>query len=376
MPANFERILLFIETGGPGGAERVVLTLAEGFAAAGKEVTVATLRQGWLTEQLQSDRLARLGVSYVALPSAKSLDIGLPFRLAKLAKEKRADILNSHLLDSTFYAALASKLSRVPHLGTEHGDIHHINRRRFFGAKLKTLAALHTKFSAVSKFTAEALIENGIARQNVSVVGNPIEIGSPASNSRQQTRAELGVAADRAQHWLWLHVANFRPVKDQETLLRGFALSCRSAAIPQTLAIVGDGELRPKFEALAAELGISGNVHFLGFRNDVPRWLYAADGFVLTSKSEALPMAILEAAMAGLVVVSSAVGGVPEVIEPLKTGFLFSPGNAEELGSALSSAVAAIPRSLQIAATCRETVIARFSTEAVVAQYFQLFAAL
>ena len=126
MMKDIRRILLFIETGGPGGAERVVAALAKGFKELGKQVNVCTLRTGWLTEEL-----AAIGVPHHLIESGRGFDVFLPFKIARLAKSRNADVWHTHLLDSNFYGAIAARISGIPPLATDHGDVHHTQKKRF-----------------------------------------------------------------------------------------------------------------------------------------------------------------------------------------------------------------------------------------------------
>jgi glycosyltransferase involved in cell wall biosynthesis len=361
-------LLLFIETGGPGGAERVVLHLAGAFRERGHAVSTATLREGWLTENL-----AAAGIDHTLVRSESRLDLTLPLRLARLAKRKGAALIHSHLLDSNLYAALAAKAGGIAHLATEHGDVHHIARKRLAGAKLRVLALLGTRFTAVSDFTAGRLAELGIGAESIDAVPNPIPAPEPAgAGERAVARASLGVDVESEGHWLWIHVANIRPVKDQETLVRGFARAREHARRPQTLAIVGDGPARPGLEALAGSLGLGDSVRFLGFRDDVPRWLAAADGFVLSSRSEAMPMSLLEGMAAGLYPVATDVGGVREVIRSGE-GRLVRPGDPEALGRALAAAADDAGASREIAAAGAGRVRREYSVESIAARYEAIY---
>lgn len=349
----------------------MVLHLARAFRERGHAVSTATLREGWLTENL-----AAAGIDHTLVRSESRLDLTLPVRLARLAKRKGAEIIHSHLLDSNLYGAVAAKTGGIAHLATEHGDVHHTARKRLAGAKLRILALLGTRFTAVSGFTAGRLAEFGIPADRIDTVPNPIPAPEPAApEERAASRASLGVDEERGRHWLWIHVANIRPVKDQETLVRAFARAREIAARPQTLAIVGDGPARPALEALAGSLGLGGAVRFLGFRDDVPRWLAAADGFVLSSRSEAMPMSLLEGMAAGLYPVATDVGGVREVIRQGE-GCLVRPGDPEALGRAMAAAADDAPRSREGAAAGAARVRHEYSVESVAARYAGIYRAL
>ena len=280
---GFGKILFLVESGGPGGAERVVLSLAKSYQQSGVSVAVLTFRSGWFTEQLDKENIPRHHIV-----SHFPFDVTLPFRIARLIRQENIQVLHSHLLDSNFYGGLAARIAGVRHLATEHGDVHHPQSTKMMGFKLRILRALGTKFTAVSRYTAKALASFGVESSAISVVGNPIPTHAASSDgsSRALIRGELGIDESC---WVWIHVANLRPVKDQRTLLEGFKLSC--ALDPkQHLLIVGDG---PERAALEAQADSDSRISFLGHRDDVPSLLTASDGFILSSRSEALPMALL-----------------------------------------------------------------------------------
>lgn len=369
-------ILIFIESGGPGGAEQVVLSLAKRLKQKGIPVAVATLRTGWLTESLKA-----ADIEHIHVESNTRLDIGLPWRLARIARKRGCTVLHSHLLDSNFYGVIAARIAGIAHLGTEHGDIHHIASKRFVNAKLLIMKLLRARLSAVSDFSRKRLVDLGYPESLVTVVGNPI---APAARLEPARRAELRSSFFSEElspdTWIWIHVANFRAVKDQQTLLRGFAHSLKrgarehSGARGQRLVLVGDGDLRAELEATSKELGIQDATCFLGFRDDVQELLAASDGFILSSKSEAMPMSILEAAMAGLCVISSRVGGVPEVVRVDETGLLFEKGDYEALGELLSTIEREPQKGRMLGEGIRDFVTSRYSIDTVLESYFALYA--
>ena len=101
------------------------------------------------------------------------------------------------------------------------------------------------------------------------------------------------------------------------------------------LLLVGRGSLQAETEALTRELGLEGVVRFLGVRNDVPVVMSGADGYVMSSAWEGMPMVLLEAAGAALPIVATRVGGNHEVVRQDETGFLAPPRDSEALGDAM-----------------------------------------
>ncbi len=368
-PAPPARVMLLIESGGAGGAESVVLRLALALRERGVPVGVTTTRTGWLSETL-----TERGLPHARLDAGGRLDAGYPLRLARHLRAHRVEVLHSHLLDSNFYGALAARLAGVRHVATEHGDVHHSQPKKLLRTKVRAIAALRSRLTAVSRFTAEELVRLGASRRRLSCIGNPVEPAPPLDEaSRKALRRRLGVLDGPGDHWLWAHVANLRPVKDQATLLHGFARARGLLPRRQSLCLLGDGPERARLESLARELALGDSVHFLGFRDDVAPWLQAADGFVLSSRSEALPMSLLEACLAGCLPVATAVGGVPEVVEEGVTGWLAAAGSAESLGDALARALRDPAAGTRAAAAARERVRRRYSVRAVLDAYLALY---
>lgn len=354
------RIVYFIETAEAGGAEQIVVTLADAFRRRGHEVSVVTLNAGWLTDELE-----RAGLSYSKIISERSYDLTLPFRLAARCRDLKAQVLHSHLLDSNFYGAFAARIGGLRHVATDHGDIHLPNKKRLLKFKLRSISMLGSRFTAVSNFTANKLIDFGVRPRLVSCVYNPIDAIERTDDDRGRLRSEFGIAPDA---WVWIHIAMMTPVKDQLTIIRALARCPKD----HFLLLAGDGPLRDALEAEAEKCGVAEQVRFLGFRSDVPRLLSAADGFVLASLSESMPMSLLEAASAGLLPVSTAVGGVPEVITPDR-GYLFSPGDYNSLSELMAAAAADRQKSAQLAANASAYVREAFGIERILDKYEALY---
>lgn len=324
-------ILQFIETGGPGGAEQVVAKLSTQLVSLGDKVTVGTLREGWLTQEID-----KLNIPRNKFNSTGTFDVALIWQIISFCRKNKIEVIHSHLLDSNFYCSIAAKLIGIHCICTEHGDIHHSQKKRFLKLKTKITSIFATKITAVSEYTKNALVLAGANPKKIVVLRNPIENIKAESPELITTRTHLSNNLNE-QDWVWVHVGNLRPVKDQKTLISGFAEATKLSPYPQKLIIVGDGGLKQELQDLAQKLKIENLVIFLGFRKDVSKILALCNGFILSSLSEAMPMSILEAMRANLLVISSNVGGIPEIIQDSKTGFLFTSGNAIELGNKMAN---------------------------------------
>jgi glycosyltransferase involved in cell wall biosynthesis len=139
------------------------------------------------------------------------------------------------------------------------------------------------------------------------------------------------------------------------------------------LVIVGEGPEEPAIRAEAERLQLGPRVRFLGLRNDVPRLLAAADVFLLTSINEGIPLTVIEAMASGLPVVSTAVGGVGEVVLDGRTGLLAPAADAPALAGHLARLALDFGLRQQLGQAGRERAFAHFSEEQMLAAYDRLY---
>ena len=140
----------------------------------------------------------------------------------------------------------------------------------------------------------------------------------------------------------------------------------------RSLLLVGSGEGETAVREAAKQAGVAERVHFLGWRSDVPRILQALDLYVQPSVSEAFGLTVVEAAAAGLPIVASDVGGIPEIIEHGVNGLLVPPGDAQALADAIQQLIDDPQRARQLGEAARRTAFERFSAEAMAAAYMEL----
>ena len=152
---------------------------------------------------------------------------------------------------------------------------------------------------------------------------------SDPTGDRLRIRDELGLAPGE---FLWLAIGRLWGQKDYPTLLRAFQ---PLANAPARLAVAGRGPLLGELQRQAAQLGIASQVTFLGVRHDIAALLAAADGLVLSSAWEGMPNVVMEALAAATPVVATQVGGVAEVVEAGKSGFLAPSGDPNALSRAM-----------------------------------------
>jgi glycosyltransferase involved in cell wall biosynthesis len=354
------RIVQVTETLEIGGAERVVVTLANALAARGHESSVVCLMsEGPLARDLVDVRSSCIGKGAGNDPRAI-------LRLAAAFRAARAEVVHSHDWGCYLDTMIAARLARVPvAVHTAHG---------------KYMAYSPGRLTAVKK-SFRHLLERRAARRfgNVICVSDALrahvteEIGIPPSTTRTiangvavpplapRPSAAPGVAR-------LISVGRLAAVKNFGMLIRAFAgLAARWPKLE--LSIVGDGPERPGLETLAKQLGLADMVKFLGFRSDVDALLAQSHVFVLTSLSEGIPMAILEAMKSGLPVVATRVGGVPATVEDGVTGTLVDSGDERALTRALAALIEHPASAAAMGAAGHARARNEFSVEAMVAAY-------
>lgn len=359
------RVALAIESSGPGGAERMVLSLAEALKRGGDEPIIATLKSGWMTQRAET-----AGFPVWIEPQLPGLDPGWVLRFARRLSRERIDVLHTHEFGMNSYGGAAALISRTPAISTIHGRHWVVDRLRRRVA-YRLLRALGVPIVAVSRDLAGFLEQRlGLPRGRLEVVHNGIAM-QPALRAEERTarraalRSEIGIPPKLP---LLIAVGNLYPVKDHATLLQAL-----SRLADPWLAIAGRGGEEENLRRLARELGIAERVHLLGLRDDIPSLLAAGDVFVQPSRSEGLPLAVLEAMAQQIPIVATDVGGVGEAIRDGETGTLVRAGDPAALAAAVGRILDSPDRGAALAAAANARVREEFSVEQMLSRYRELY---
>jgi glycosyltransferase involved in cell wall biosynthesis len=347
-----------------GGAQVHVRDLCAGLAARGHHVTVLAGGRGVFSEELRRVDVDFRPVAGLAVPIHPLRDTRAFGALVRALRELRPDLVLAHTAKAGFLGRAAAALLGIPAVFTPHGWAisDRISRRqgRVFGVLEKAAARATARIVNVCDFEMRLALEHGIApREKMAVIYNGIP-DVPASL--------LARPAQRPARLVM--VARMAPPKDHATLLRALA---GLADMEWTLDLIGDGPLESAIRALAGELGIAGHVRFRGFQADVAAHLAEAQALVLSSRFEAFPYAVLEAMRAGLPVVASRVGGIPEAVEEGVTGLLAPAGNAAALRDCLARIIAHPERRSQYGAAARERFLHRFTLDRMVQDTLRVY---
>lgn len=324
-PVPEEMFALHVDTARTwrGGQNQVLLTVL-GLRALGHRAALVAHGEGELRAR------AREGLELVPLTPRTEMDLAAAFRLSRVVKRLRPDVIHAHDPHGVAMASLAlsmgSPVPRPPLVASRRVDFH-----------LKGNALSRWKYRQVDRFICASdvirsmLVHDGVPPELVVTVHEGIDLAhvdaAPAANVHEE---------------FWLprqapvigNVAALVPHKGHRHLIDAIALVVREAPDGR-LVIAGDGELRPAIERQIRDHHLEKHVFLAGFRPDVLSLHKTFDVFVMSSVTEGLGTSILDAMACGRAVVATTAGGIPEVVVDGETGLLVPPRDDRALASAI-----------------------------------------
>jgi glycosyltransferase involved in cell wall biosynthesis len=319
---------------------------------------------GWVLEQ----RLAKEKFQNWHLGKRPGLDLRILDRVRAVVRQFRPHVVHSHLCLHYVFPSLIGCQPPV-HVVTVH-----LPAETHYKLVMRWLARMAYRGGvipvAVSRDVADWLV-GAYGVQNCMVIPNGIPIADyqrPAK-LRRLWRTEQGYQEEDV---LFVCAARLEKQKNQAMLLEAFAKGPATSRRAHLL-LAGDGGQRPALEEQARELGLQGSVHFLGLRTDVCEIFAAGDVFVLPSHTEGNPLSLMEAMAAGLPVVATAVGGVPELVADQRSGLLVRPGDCVGLAAAMLFLLENPEMRRTMAAWAAQIAIRDFSASRMARRYAELY---
>lgn len=298
-----------------GGTEKLLVEFARHADRASFDLHFVSLTQrGALAADIEAH-----GWPVTALQQPPGVRPALPFRLARLLRRLRADVVHTHNTKPLLYAAPAARMVGAKVVHTRHGQRFQAKARQTF--LFRQASRLAHRFVCVSEDSARQSVAEGVAQAKLTTILNGIDV------------TRFTPAGPRAGGPVVM-VGRLSPEKDAANLLRAVAHVVRVEP-DFRLKIAGDGPCADDVRQLAADLGVAAQVEFLGTVRDVPGLLREASLFVLPSLTEGVSLTLLEAMAQALPVVATRVGGTPEVVADGETGLLVPAANPEALGEAI-----------------------------------------
>ncbi|RPD87841.1 glycosyltransferase [Luteimonas sp. 100069] len=360
--ARRTRVLHFVTGGFSGGATQVAIALVNAARAEGPIEPLLVLRRKRRTDPARIAELEQAGVPVRVVAGWSHL--ATIRELVRLCREFRPDVLVAHGFSEHLWGRYAGLLAKVPNLvHVEHNTRERYTRWRI--AQTRWLARRTARIVGCSEGVRQVLLQMGMPADRTIAISNGIRLEPFAD-------AESNPLPARAPGIVM--VSRLSKQKDHPTLLRAIALlRARGLLPPVLLAGTGKARYRASLEKLAGELGVDGQVQFLGLRRDVPELLLGHRIAVLSTHYEGMPLALIEGMAAGCAVVGSAVPGVREVIRDGVDGLLVAPGDAQALADALERLLRDDGLAASIARQARLRAVEEYGRERMNARYEALF---
>lgn len=356
--------LLYLITGlGMGGAERVVVDLADSMVDLGHQVTLIYL----VGDAVVVPESSEIDLIFLDL---KANPISALFKFIKILKAKKPDVVHSNMYHANVFSRIARLFKPFPKLiCTSHSD--------FEGGPIRMLiyfltSPLMTIATNVSEQAKHKLVQVGaIKPERMLVINNSIDINKFKANDifRNKYRAEFNL---KNEEICLLAVGRFHPAKDYSTLIKIFK-ELNFEYNNLRLFIVGDGNLRSSIEAEIKSFSLEENVSLLGVRQDIPQLMNMCDIFISTSAWEGFGLVLAEAMACSKIVVASSNAGFLEILGK-NSPYLAEIGNVNSFYNILKKILSKDEKELaEIRNTNRQIIVENYASQIILKKWLELY---
>lgn len=354
-----------------GGAESQVVRLSIELKSRGWDVTVVSLVEPTAyVEELEAHNIKHYSLDMSpGVPDPRAV-----VRLRRIIKRYRPDVVHCHMFHANLLGRITRLFCHIPVLICTAHSVRENSRR---GGPSWHRELLYRVTDAISDRTTiicqaayERYLRVGAAsRKRLMVIPNGVDtdVFSRSTERRAKLRRQFGLERD----FVWLAVGRLVVQKDYPTLFKALQMLPNDRFV---VLIAGDGPLERSLRKECNARHLAGKVRFCGARKDIVDLYSAADGFVMSSNSEGLPMAALEAAAVGLPAVVTDVGGTPDIVINGLAGYVVPPGDAQQLASGLQRVMHASPESREIMGrAARQHCQNNYGMDAIVQKWLDLY---
>lgn len=354
-----------------GGSGVVGTELGKELAACGHEVHFISYALPIRLKMSERIHFHEVEVLSYPLFEYPPYDLVLATKMSEVATRFELDILHVHYaIPHSISAFLAKKMSErpIPFVTTLHGtDITLVGNDRSYLPITRFGIRESDAVTAVSEYLRDRTIAEFGIEQEIAVIPNFVNCDVFRKSDDCELRRRFAAPGDG----LMIHISNFRPVKRASDVIDVFRKV--RAKRPVRLLMVGDGPDRPQAEYLAETHGVSRDVSFVGKWTDTEQLLSVADILILPSELESFGLVALEAMASEVPVIATNVGGVPEVVDHGRDGFLLEVGDTDSMAEAALELLSDPDRRAQMGRHARQHAKDAFCHEGVVEQYVQLY---
>jgi glycosyltransferase involved in cell wall biosynthesis len=356
------RLLIFLDTDHLSGPARLALDFGVRARQRGHAILVAGLVRGAAAKDNGFTRAMRAaGLEVRLLRERFRFDPSILGQFACLVREFGPDLYQSHGYKGSLLGPRAQRLGAAWQ-AVFHGFTRENRLVRLYHRLDARWLRRADEVIVVARPFADLLAARGVPRQRMTWVANAIDEGrlrEAASGERLNAAWREGLPADAILAGV---IGRFSPEKGPDHFLRALAIAARRE--PRLHAVmVGDGPMWESCRKMADALGLGSRVRFAGFRADVATLYEALDMLVIASRSEGMPMVLLEAMLMGAPVIATEVGALPDVVVDGESGLLVAPGDEEALAGAMARLAGDGAMRVRLAAAAGRLARERFSAD-------------
>ncbi|MEI7463156.1 MAG: glycosyltransferase family 4 protein [Candidatus Taylorbacteria bacterium] len=364
------KILYVITKSNWGGAQRHVFDLATSMKAKGHDVWVAVGGNGILTEKLERAGIYTFSIATLGRDISPGKDAGSFREIYTIIKNKRPDILHLHSPKASGLGALAGRLLHIKTIiTTVHGWTFNESRPIYERIPIIFFSWITMILSHTTILLSEAEYSQALyfpfVKHKITLI--PLGIKPPTlmsvDGSKQMISKSIGMElTDFNKKVVIGTIAELHKNKGLTYLVNSMTAVVEQQ--PNAICIIiGDGQENINIQTLIKGINLEKNVFLVGYIDNAADYLKAFNIFALSSIKEGLPYVILEAGCASLPVVATTVGGIPEIVEDMKSGILIQSRNSRELSHALSFMIEHPEERKKYGANLKERVLTKFSME-------------
>ncbi|HTK33404.1 MAG TPA: glycosyltransferase family 4 protein [Candidatus Paceibacterota bacterium] len=374
------KILYIITKSNWGGAQRHVFDLATNAKKQGFEVVVALGGNGALRARLEENSISTRTISELGRDVSVGKDAGSFKEIFNIIRREKPDVVHLHSPKAAGLGALSSRILRVKKIiYTVHGWAFNENRPLHEKALIVIFSWLttllsHTVILLSEKELGQTLLFPFVKKKTVLI---PLGIDSPTfisvDGARQFMAKKIGIAfPDFNKKTVAGTIAELHPNKGLTFLLSAL-LDIKESHPHVITLLIGAGEQHDQLRDFIAAHGLEQHVYLLGYLESASEYMKAFNIFILPSVKEGLPYTLLEAGYAGLPVITTTVGGIPEIIEDMKSGVLIQPRKPAEIAHAIAFYAEHPDVARQYGRSLNESVKKKFALERMVAETLKVY---
>lgn len=303
------------------GAEVMCENLCIALKNAGESVIAVSL---YSEKTAITDRLEKAGVHIEYLNKKPGFDASIIFKLVKLFKREKPDVVHTHIYASKYglIAAVLAGIEKKVH------TVHSVAQKEQGNLGKKVNSFMYKHFDVVPVALSQEVRKSisdvyGLCKDSVPTIFNGIDLSKCITKTNYKENKIFTI----------LHIGRFMQVKNHEILIRAFATFVKKHPCSK-LQLLGEGEMFDEMQNLAKMLDVADKVEFLGLQSNVYPFLHKADVFCLPSEYEGVPMTLIEAMGTGLPIIASNVGGIPDMLTNNEDALLIKP-TSDELNEAM-----------------------------------------